>query len=223
MSGMGGGFGGMGGLGGMSGGMGGMGGGFGGMGGNSGFGGMGNNRGGMGGGFGANAQGGFVGRNTNPNQFIGMNQNTGGNAQGMNGLQSMFGGQGGNRGLGSLGGRGGNSPVLNNFDQNQNNSAQNQQQSLRARQKVAFTYTNPRTISNIGIHTHVQQRFGKLTERNVAMKNVQFATEGSSTVVLRGQVASQSDAKLAEKLVRLEPGVRSVRSELTFPAPSADE
>lgn len=181
---------------------------------------MGNNRGGTGSGFGNNAQGGFVGRNVNPNQFIGMNQNTGGNGQGMNGMQSMFGGQGGNRGLGGLGGRGGNNPVLNNFDQNQNSQGQNQQQSLRARQKIAFTYTNPRTA---GIHTHVQQRFGKLTERNVAMKNVQFAAEGSGTVVLRGQVASQADAKLAEKLVRLEPGVKSVRSELTFPAPAAEE
>jgi hypothetical protein len=226
LGGMGGGFGGMGGgFGGMGSGMGGgMGNGFGGMGGNSGFGGMGgmgNNRGGTGAGFGnmGNAQGGFVGRNANANQFIGMNQNTGGNGQGMNGLQSLMGGQGGNRGLGGLGSRGAN-PAPNNFDQNQNPQGQSQQPSLRARQKIAFSYPKPRVA---GIHTQVQQRFGKLTDRNVAMKNVRFATEGSGTVVLRGQVASQADARLAEKLVRLEPGVKSVRSELTFPAPAVEE
>jgi osmotically-inducible protein OsmY len=44
-----------------------------------------------------------------------------------------------------------------------------------------------------------------------------------STVVLRGSVRDDHERRLAEALVRLTPGVRAVRNELTAPggSPSA--
>jgi hypothetical protein len=38
-----------------------------------------------------------------------------------------------------------------------------------------------------------------------------------STVVLRGRVADDDERRLIEGMVRMEPGVREVRNELTFP------
>jgi hypothetical protein len=49
---------------------------------------------------------------------------------------------------------------------------------------------------------------------------VQVLTDGG-TVVLRGPVASPDEARLVEGMVRLTPGVRAVRNELTFPAAAA--
>jgi hypothetical protein len=41
--------------------------------------------------------------------------------------------------------------------------------------------------------------------------------QDGTALVLRGQVASEDDARLAEGMVRLTPGVREVRNELTYP------
>jgi len=226
-------FGGMGGSGGMSGGMGGMSGGMGGMSGgmsgmsggmSGGMGGMsggsgvsGNNFGGSraGTGFGANSggmgmqgqgQGNFVGRNAN--QFVGMNAMTGGNMQGMNGGRQ---GLNGNRGGNNLNG-------MQNF--NQNGGQQQQLIPLRAQQRVAFDYQRP---SIPMMQNQVQTRFDKVTVRNPAFRGVTFAADPSGSVVLRGEVKSQAAARVAEKLARLEPGVKSVRSELTFPASTIAE
>ncbi len=203
------------GLGGLGGGMGG-----GGLAGLAGMAGLGGNTGGLGnlaanrgnGGIGTgNQQGGFVGRNANPNQFIGANANTGGN-NGMN--QGQF--QGNQR----QGNRGGARSLFsqNGNEFNQNNSAQTQAPILRARQKIAFNYAQNQ------LHTRqpqLQMKFTKLVQRNEALQNVAIAAE-NNTVILRGEVSSAADARLAEKLVRLEPGVRAVQNELTYPDQSAE-
>lgn len=220
MGGMSGGMGGMsGGLGGMSGGLGSMSGGAGGsmgggsMGGMSGGGGVsGNNFGGarVGSNFGANSgmgmgaqgQGNFIGRNAN--QFIGMNAMTGSNMQGgMNAGRQNF--LGGNRGGLNLDGQ-------QNFNQN---GGMQQQIPLRAQQRVAFEYPK---VAHPAMQTQVETRFNKLTARHPHIQGVTFAADESGVVVLSGEVKSEAAAKLAEKLVRLEPGVKSVRSGLTFPA-----
>lgn len=201
--------------------MGGMGGGFGsgGMGGGfGGIGGTGANRGGTGfgnSGFGnnqGNNQGGFVGRNTNPNQFVGQNQMTGGN-QGLlnsgNARQNL---------LGALGNRSGAQNSSQNF--NPSNSGQNSAPMLRARQKVAFDFPKP---PHTEIQTVVQTRITKLSTKNPALKDVTFLLDHRGTLVLQGEVASESAARLAAKLVRLEPGVKAVRSELTYPPSAAEE
>ncbi len=41
------------------------------------------------------------------------------------------------------------------------------------------------------------------------------------TAVLRGNVASQADERMMQRLVSLEPGVSTVRSELNYPGKGA--
>lgn len=199
-SGMGGsGFGGMG-----SGGTGGMG--------SGGMGGMG--QGGMGG-MGGQQQG-FLGANNNPNQFLGR-----GNAQqqggmGQNGMMNQFGNNGGNRG----GNRGNNLNTMNSMLGNSGmNSGMNRQQPvIRPRQKVAFDYPAPKTDT---LHVTLKSQLDRISLRHPGMTNVLVSSESNGELVLRGAVKSEADAKRAVNLVRLEPGVRSVRNELTFP-PSAE-
>lgn len=155
-------------------------------------------------------QGNFVGRNGDPNQFIGINNLTGGNAGQNNNRQSQ-------RGQGNRNGNNGNNG--NTQNQNMNAANNNQMPALRARQKIGFAFTRPQTAR---LQTQIQTRFAKLTQRNANLKDVTFSTDESGAVVLQGEVASASAAKLAEKLVRLEPGVKVVRSELTYPALTAE-
>ncbi len=195
---------GFGGLGG-SGGLGGLGdGGVGGAGGNRGGTGFGNSGSGSGNNQGAN-QAGFVGRNVNPNQFIGLNTLTGGNqGQLNNGRQNL---------LGALGNRNANLSGQQNL--NPTNSGQNQPTPLRARQKIAFEYSKPQPAA---IHSAVQLRLGKFSSRNALLKNITVSVDDRGVAVLHGDAGSASTARLAENLVRQEPGVKSVRSELTYPA-----
>lgn len=196
-----------------SGGLGGLGA-IGGLGGLSqgGFGGAGGNRGGAGGNtgsaFGNNQganQGGFIGRNADPSQFIGLNTLTGGNQGQLN--------SGRRNSQGGLGNRNTNLNGMQNL--NPANSGQNQAPSLRARQKVAFEYPKRQPAQ---VQTAVRLRIGKVPP----LKHVTLSVDDEGAIVLSGEVASESAARMAEKLVRLEPGVKSVRSELTFPAPNAD-
>lgn len=166
--------------------------------------GFGNSGSGFGNNQGAN-QAGFIGRNVNPNQFIGLNTLTGGNqGQLNNGRQNV---------LGALGNRNANLTGLQNL--NPPNSGQNQPTPLRARQKIAFEYTKPQPAA---IHSAVQLRLGKFTARNALLKNITVSVDDRGVAVLHGNAGSVSTARLAENLVRQEPGVKSVRSELTYPA-----
>jgi hypothetical protein len=216
---------GSGGLGSFGGGLGGFGGGMGGFGstglGGQGFGGM---RGGSGFGnqnmgLGGAAQGGFVGRNTDASQFVGRNANTGG-------AQGQFGAGNRNTNLNrqnSTGGLGGRNLGLNldqGLNANQGGAASNQVPMLRAPQRVAFEFTRPQPTS---FASNLQKHFNKLTARNEALKNVTLSVEDDGTAVLQGEAASLAAARLAERLVRLEPGVKNVRSELTVPEPEKAE
>ena len=44
-------------------------------------------------------------------------------------------------------------------------------------------------------------------------ENIQVLTDGA-TIVLRGQVRDERERRLAEAMIRLSPGVRTVRNEL---------
>jgi osmotically-inducible protein OsmY len=70
------------------------------------------------------------------------------------------------------------------------------------------------------VSTKLETRLNKMTVLKGSNVNLSVNPEGE--LVLKGKVASAEQAKLAENMARLEPGVRSVRNELTFPeAPSA--
>ncbi|WP_010585695.1 BON domain-containing protein [Schlesneria paludicola] len=225
------GFGGSGGTGGF-GGTGGLGGiGSGGLGGTSGRGGAG---GGLGGGLGGTTNGlggaggfgqtgtqgamngqqqgqNFLGRNTNTNQFLG--RNIQGQGQGLQGNQNN-----GNRRAGGNGNRNNNNP---NNQGNQMNGGQNgggqasQLPPVRPRQMVGFTYSKPQLAA---VSTKLEVRLRKMS----SLTDVNMTVEPTGELVLRGQAASRHDAKLAEDMARMEPGVNVVRNEMTYPDPKPE-
>ena len=157
--------------------------------------------------LGANGNnGGILGRNTNQNQGIlgrnVQNQGAGGNA-GQGGGRGG-GGNRGNNGLNSQNGGGGNGTNANQIPL------------VRPRQRVAFEYRLP---TSDAIQTTLETRLAKLSVKKApGLKSVMVAVEDKGEIILRGEVGSASEAKLAENMLRLEPGVRTVRNELTFPA-----
>ena len=226
----GGGFGGGGGGGGLGGGGGGMGGG--GLGGGLG-GGMGGT-GGLGGGLGAGLSGamggqtgangmngmnnqngqGFLGRNTNgQQQFLGRNTQ----AQGQNGMMTnQMGGANNRRAGGNRGANGQNN--FNNQQQQQGlgvgGGAAKQGPQIRPRQRIAFEHTPPHLPT---VTSGLELRLNKM--KALKSPSIKLSTEPAGVLVLKGEVASESAAKLAENIARLEPGVRSVKNELTYPEP----
>lgn len=150
--------------------------------------------------------GGILGRNTNQNQGI-LGRNT----------QNQ--GAGGNTGLGG-GGRGGGGNRGNNGQNSQNGGGgngtnANQTPLVRPRLEIAFDFRLPTPVN---IQTTLETRLTKLSVKTPGFKSIVLAIEDKGEVVLRGEVGSASEAKLAETMLRLEPGVRTVRNELTFPA-----
>ena len=61
-------------------------------------------------------------------------------------------------------------------------------------------------------------RFARLAETRPAFSSVKFAVGNNGTVVLSGQVESDSAKRLATNLLRMEPGVRSVKNNLVVAA-----
>jgi hypothetical protein len=87
---------------------------------------------------------------------------------------------------------------------------------LRPRQEIAFTFA-PRPPATIT--TTLNSRFDKVSQRASTLQGVAVVVEADGTAVLRGEVQSEEAAKLAAMMARLEPGVRTVRSELTVRTP----
>jgi|AP95_1055475.scaffolds.fasta_scaffold128102_1 hypothetical protein len=82
-----------------------------------------------------------------------------------------------------------------------------------------------RTRPTTEISSSINRRFAKLTSRFVrlaetrpAFSSVKFVVGNNGTVVLSGQVESDSARRLATNLLRMEPGVRSVTNELVVAA-----
>ncbi len=107
------------------------------------------------------------------------------------------GGLGGIGGLGGLGGGAGNT------------SAQAKKQ-IRPIVKVDIEVERP---SSTSMATGANSRLGRIP----LPKKLQGVTSSviGDVVVLRGQVATESDKRLVERLVKLEPGIDSVRNEVT--------
>jgi len=180
--------------------------------GGSAFGGAGGAQSGIGqGGFGNSAAGnqqnqGFIGRNTDLNQFIGRT------AQGQaNGQQ---GGQNRNRG-----GGGGNRTLDQSLLNGGQAAGTSTQPTIRPRLKAAFDFP----AANIAqVTTRSQLLFDKLTTRFPEMEQVQVSQAENGDIVLTGSVATARTAKLAESLIRLEPGVRKVQNDLQYPPPAPE-
>ncbi len=90
---------------------------------------------------------------------------------------------------------------------------------VRPRQKVAFEY-NAKAAETVARTAAV--RLDRVTLKNPSLKGVNVAVLDNQ-IVLRGRVKTPEHARLAENLVRLEPGVRSVRNELEVEQPAVVE
>ena len=125
--------------------------------------------------------------------------------------------------------------VANRGGNQNNNNINNQQQGgpagargqaaqlppIRPRQKVAFEYTRPQLAM---VSSKLEVRLNKMPVFQQKLgKSVALSVNPSGEVVLKGNVKSAKDAKLAENLARLEPGVYNVRNELQFPSEASDE
>jgi osmotically-inducible protein OsmY len=129
-------------------------------------------------------------------------------------------GQQGNQGRNQGNNRGGNQRNFRstnrgggqqqNFTNQGSGNRYNSARSIRPQLKIAFDVPPQRSETNVG---RISARFDKLSTRS-AFRGVTLDTEGGA-VVLRGQVSSEENRKLAGILVSMEPGVRSVKNELT--------
>jgi hypothetical protein len=148
--------------------------------------------------FGGNATTGAGGANSTQTFGIG---NLGG--MGRNG------GLGGIGGLGGLGGGGG-----------RGNSAQAKNK-IRIVVKPEIEADRPNAREPIGGGVKAQARFGRIP-MPAKLRGVTAAYDGDA-IVLRGEVATESEKRLVERLVKLEPGVDSVRNEVTVLAKSSED
>lgn len=202
-------------------------------------------------GFGATGSGGLSGSNSfggGQNRFSTTNANTAGAGQSvLLNQQSAFGLQGQGQQNGMVGARntqqflGANQAGQQNQQQNQNRNrnnrgrqnqgmdpndpngfnqqgqAQDSRRSIRPQQKVSFDVP---TIPYEELNTTLNSRFDRVT-RQPALRGVTVDLDADGVVVLRGEVATPSQKQLAANMVRLEPGVKKVRNELTLAEPAA--
>ena len=114
--------------------------------------------------------------------------------------------------------RGGNSGA-NDFRNSDfaNGGKERKTSQVRPRQRVAFDYN---VKSTAVVAASATTRLGRITLKNPTLLGVDVAVQDNQ-IVLRGKVKTPEQARLAENLVRLEPGVRSVRNELEVELPAA--
>lgn len=145
-----------------------------------------------------NAQNGFIGRSdATQNSFIGRNNTQ---AAGNNAGQARNFNRAGTSGFQS--------------GQNQFNAGQTAAKvpSFRPQMRVAFT-ASPLPLGNV--QTSMGHSFDRIKERNEKLRGVQFEVNADRSVTLRGQVESAGAKKLVAFLAMLEPGVRTIKNELT--------
>lgn len=148
-----------------------------------------------------NAQNAFIG-GRNQQQFIGGNPLTG---QQQNNRQQQQNNRQNNNGQN---------------DNNQNGQTQQNQdpkRAIRPQYRVSFDEL-PRPTTEI--RSTLQPRFDSLSQ-TPTLRGVAYELDAEGVVVLRGTVDTPSQRRLAENVVKLEPGVKKVRNELTLNEPAA--
>ena len=146
----------------------------------------------------------FLGQGNSPQNFLGRNQRT----QTQNNNQNRQ--NNNNRGQGNSG----------QNDNNQNSQGQQNQdpkRAIRPQLRVAFDELPRPTVE---IRSTLQPRFDSLNQ-TPALRSVAYELDAEGVVVLRGTVDTPSQRRLAENVVKLEPGVKKVRNELTLNEPAA--
>lgn len=137
----------------------------------------------------------FIGGRNQQQGFIGGNQRTG--QQQNNRQQQQNNRQGGNN------------------DNNQNNQGQrnqDQRRAIRPQYKVTFDLPQKPVAD---VRSTLQPRFDSLSQ-TPSLRGVAYDLDAEGVVVLRGTVETPAQKRLAENVVKLEPGVKKVRNELTL-------
>jgi hypothetical protein len=167
-----------------------------------------------------------TGSTSGGNRTGGVNQSPfGANAFGSNtAANRTTGGQGGNNGAGGLGGPGnlGGLGNLGGFGRGfgNNNAASSNQKKNKIRPTVKPDIEfEARTSESIA--AGLKTRFTKIP-LPARVRGATASLEGN-TVVLTGEVSSESDKRLVERLVKLEPGVNLVQNDLTIRPSSKQE
>lgn len=166
--------------------------------------------GGSGSAFGANAFGGSTGGGFGGGFGGGLGGGLGGLGGGLGGLGGGLGGLGGLGGIGGLGGG------LNNRNRTNGFGGQGNQQGkkpIRATVKPDFQIS-PNSIP--AVTNRIEERISRSPIQQ-RLRNINIGVEGGE-VTLRGTVATEADKRLMERLMKLEPGVDSVRNELVVAA-----
>ncbi|MCC7420529.1 MAG: BON domain-containing protein [Planctomycetaceae bacterium] len=127
----------------------------------------------------------------------------------------------GRLGQSGLGRQGLNRQGFNGQNRNRNNQGQNRQDDfansqVRIRPQVSFPYSER---ENLAVNTALAGQFDRIGRSNPEFAGIQFTMDSRSEVTLSGTVPREHAGRLAAALVRLEPGVRSVRNELTVVVP----
>jgi hypothetical protein len=130
---------------------------------------------------------GFVGRSDNSGRFVGQQQ---AGQQQMRQFSTNFGGRGG---------------------QDFNQANVQPRAPIRPRARIAFDFPKPSTNR---IATTIASRFERLASKRPVFESINATIGEKGTVTLTGTVDDAPAAKLAVAMVRLEPGVRSVKSEI---------
>lgn len=173
--------------------------------------------------FGVGASGGGSGSAFGANAFGGSTGGFGGGGFGGGGLGGLGGGLGGlggglgglGGGLGGLGGIGGLGG-MNNRNRAGGFGAQGNQQgkkTIRATVKPDFVLP---AGSVPAVTSRIEERISRSPIQD-RLRNLDIRVVGGE-VTLRGSVATEADKRLMERLMKLEPGVDSVRNELTVVA-----
>ncbi|MES2791374.1 MAG: BON domain-containing protein [Planctomycetota bacterium] len=199
------------------------------------------------GGSGGAAAGGMSGLGGLPSAFGGTG-GTGGSGFGVLGAQGAAGAGAANSGFAgrTTGGFAGNSRAgqtgagaarggnTRNFSRTGGSSANNNQRNsefangagnerktstVRPRQRVAFDY-NAKSATTVA--ANVTTRLDRIALKNPSLKGVDVRVEDNQ-IVLVGKVQTAKQARLAEDLLRLEPGVKSIRNDLEVEQPDAEE
>jgi osmotically-inducible protein OsmY len=106
-----------------------------------------------------------------------------------------------------------------NQNQNQAGGANNQQQrTIRPQLVVAFSTPAPTAET---VAARLSTRMQKIPK--TGFKGVTVEVDGRKAI-LRGEVSSEDDSRMAVMMARLEPGIRTVKNELVVkePAPAPD-
>ncbi len=83
---------------------------------------------------------------------------------------------------------------------------------IRPRHEIAFAYPKRPTAQ---LNSTLNTRFNKVSLRQPSLRSVTIVLDGQGAATLRGRVDSVETKRLAAIMVRLEPGVRSIKNELT--------